>query len=63
MTPRERKLVLFLMGVAANATRCGACEMNNSSANRILAEVRKELAYDELVEVGLAPVRCENCEE
>lgn len=63
MTPRERKLFLFVMGVAANATRCGACEMNNDSATRIMAEVRAELAYDELVEVGLAPARREDCQD
>lgn len=63
MTPRERSLYLALTGIAANATRCGACEMSNRIANRVLAEVRKELSYDELVEVGLAPARCEDCQE
>lgn len=59
MTSRERKLLLFVMGCAANATRCGACEMINDTASRILAEVRADLAYDELVELGLAPARSE----
>jgi hypothetical protein len=63
VTARERKLLLFVMGCAANATRCGACQMINDSASRILAEVRAELSYDEMVEVCLAPQRSENCSD
>lgn len=59
MTARERRLLQFVMGCAANATRCGACELINDSASRLLAEIRAELAYDELVELGLASRRVE----
>lgn len=56
-------MFMFIMGMAANGTDCGACRMSNESANRILQEVRAELSYDELVEAGLAPAKCETCEE
>lgn len=52
-------MFLFIMGCATNATRCGACQMINDSASQILADVRAELNYDELVELGLAPRRVE----
>lgn len=55
-------MYLVLTGIAANATHCGACRMNRDSAAKVLDELRTQLSYDELVELGLAPRRCETCE-